>query len=542
MTLTDRLHEPRPPPAAGPRLGFLAAVIKKFVDDQAGQLAALIAYYAFVSLFPLLLVLVTVLGFVLAGRPRASRQPILNGTLGQFPIICDQLKTPAAHRQRRRAGDRRDPARCSPAWVSRRCAERLQPHLARASRPPQLPPVAPAWPRRLAVLGTSCSPQPPPRASSAPAARARRRRRRRRARVHAQPAPCSCWPSSCSPLSTVLARPAPGSHRRRNLLAAAPAPRRPLPRPRAQAHGPQLYGIFALVLGLLAWLYLGAQLTIFAAEINVVRKRRLWPRSFFSDPCSTPTGARWPLPRRSRSGRGGERRGDLLKSQRLSIQGVRAGPRARRASTVSRWRKRRRCRSRAMPAAARRASPTRSPATGPIDLMFMPGWISQVEQMWESPAMRRWLESVASFARLIMYDRRGTGLSDRVGATHTPRAGRRGRDRGARRRGSERAALFAYALGVRRGCSSRPSAPNGSARWCCSRRWSATVWAPDYEWAHDARGARADDRAKRRRLGERSRSRNSSPRRGTIRRSPIGSHGCSDWPPARARRGRSMKR
>jgi YihY family inner membrane protein len=45
-----------------------------------------------------------------------------------------------------------------------------------------------------------------------------------------------------------------------------------------------LYGVFAFVLGLLAWLYLGAQLTIFAAEINVVKARRLWPRSFFSDP------------------------------------------------------------------------------------------------------------------------------------------------------------------------------------------------------------------------------------------------------------------
>jgi uncharacterized BrkB/YihY/UPF0761 family membrane protein len=43
-----------------------------------------------------------------------------------------------------------------------------------------------------------------------------------------------------------------------------------------------LYGVFALVLGLLAWLYLGAQLTIFAAEVNVVRHRRLWPRSLFS--------------------------------------------------------------------------------------------------------------------------------------------------------------------------------------------------------------------------------------------------------------------
>ncbi len=45
------------------------------------------------------------------------------------------------------------------------------------------------------------------------------------------------------------------------LLAAAPAPGRLLPRARAQAHGP-LYGVFALVLGLLAWLYLGAQLTM----------------------------------------------------------------------------------------------------------------------------------------------------------------------------------------------------------------------------------------------------------------------------------------
>jgi len=45
-----------------------------------------------------------------------------------------------------------------------------------------------------------------------------------------------------------------------------------------------LYGIFAVVLGLLAWLYLGAQLTIISAEINVVKKRRLCPRSFFSDP------------------------------------------------------------------------------------------------------------------------------------------------------------------------------------------------------------------------------------------------------------------
>jgi uncharacterized BrkB/YihY/UPF0761 family membrane protein len=39
------------------------------------------------------------------------------------------------------------------------------------------------------------------------------------------------------------------------------------------------YGAFATVIGLLAWIYLGAQITLFAAEVNVVRKRRLWPRA-----------------------------------------------------------------------------------------------------------------------------------------------------------------------------------------------------------------------------------------------------------------------
>jgi uncharacterized BrkB/YihY/UPF0761 family membrane protein len=49
-------------------------------------------------------------------------------------------------------------------------------------------------------------------------------------------------------------------------------------------HAKETSGLFAFVLGLLAWLYLGAQVTLLAAEINVVRARRLWPRSFFSDP------------------------------------------------------------------------------------------------------------------------------------------------------------------------------------------------------------------------------------------------------------------
>jgi membrane protein len=67
------------------------AVVKKFGDDQASSLAALVAYYAFFSLFPLLLVLVTVLGLVLHGDPSAQHS-VENSVVGQFPIIGDEVK------------------------------------------------------------------------------------------------------------------------------------------------------------------------------------------------------------------------------------------------------------------------------------------------------------------------------------------------------------------------------------------------------------------------------------------------------------------
>src|SRR5262249_10269977 len=82
----DRFQQRRP------RVGFLAAVVKKLSDDQAGQLAALIAYYGFFSLFPLLLVFVTILGFVLEANPRAQAS-VLDSTLSQFPIIGNQLQS-----------------------------------------------------------------------------------------------------------------------------------------------------------------------------------------------------------------------------------------------------------------------------------------------------------------------------------------------------------------------------------------------------------------------------------------------------------------
>lgn len=73
-------------------LAIPMAVLKKFGDDQGGSLAALVAYYAFFSIFPLLLVFVTILGFFLQGD--ASLQKSINGSvLAQFPVIGDQLKS-----------------------------------------------------------------------------------------------------------------------------------------------------------------------------------------------------------------------------------------------------------------------------------------------------------------------------------------------------------------------------------------------------------------------------------------------------------------
>lgn len=74
-----------------PRLAFPLAVVKKFGEDRGGDLGALIAYWGFFSLFPLLLVLVSVLGFVLHGNPRLQ-QSLLDSALAQFPVIGEQLR------------------------------------------------------------------------------------------------------------------------------------------------------------------------------------------------------------------------------------------------------------------------------------------------------------------------------------------------------------------------------------------------------------------------------------------------------------------
>ncbi|HEU0023169.1 MAG TPA: adenylate/guanylate cyclase domain-containing protein [Thermoleophilaceae bacterium] len=86
---------------------------------------------------------------------------------------------------------------------------------------------------------------------------------------------------------------------------------------------------------------------------------------------------------------------------------------------------------------------------GPIDLVYVPGWVSNVETAWEDPDVSRFLERLASFSRVILFDKRGTGLSDRVPIDRLPTLEQRMDDVRAvmDAAGSERAALFGASEG-----------------------------------------------------------------------------------------------
>jgi membrane protein len=86
----DRLDEVQ---RRRPLLGFPLGVLYKFLDDQGNYLAAIVTYYAFIAVFPLLLIASSVLGFVLQGD-ETLRNEVLDSALAQFPIVGTQLGRP----------------------------------------------------------------------------------------------------------------------------------------------------------------------------------------------------------------------------------------------------------------------------------------------------------------------------------------------------------------------------------------------------------------------------------------------------------------
>src|SRR6266545_1166825 len=86
---------------------------------------------------------------------------------------------------------------------------------------------------------------------------------------------------------------------------------------------------------------------------------------------------------------------------------------------------------------------------GPLDLVYVPGWISNVELNWDEPAHAHVLGRLTRFARLLLFDKRGTGLSDPVPLDRLPTLEERMDDVRAVMDavGSERAAVFGFSVG-----------------------------------------------------------------------------------------------
>lgn len=120
---------------------------------------------------------------------------------------------------------------------------------------------------------------------------------------------------------------------------------------------------------------------------------------------------------------------------------------------------------------------------GPLDMLFLTGWLTQLEQLWEAPANRRFLERLATFGRLIMFDSRGTGLSERVLETYTIEQEARDAIAVLDAADSERAALFTYAQGGLVGAQLAAGHPERIGALIMYASVARTSWAPDYHWA-----------------------------------------------------------
>ncbi len=124
--------------------------------------------------------------------------------------------------------------------------------------------------------------------------------------------------------------------------------------------------------------------------------------------------------------------------------------------------------------------------TGPPDLVCIPGWVSNIEICWESPEFARFLNRMASFSRLILFDKRGTGLSDRV--AEMPSLEVRMDDVRAvlDAVGSRRAALFGYSEGGIMCALFAATYPERTAALIMHGSYARLTSAPDYPWGYDA--------------------------------------------------------
>ena len=125
---------------------------------------------------------------------------------------------------------------------------------------------------------------------------------------------------------------------------------------------------------------------------------------------------------------------------------------------------------------------------GPVDLVLVPGFVSHLEIDWDNPGIRRALERLSRFARVINFDKRGTGMSDPVG--DVPTLEQRMDDVRAvmDAAGSERAVLMGMSEGAPMCILFAATYPARTAGLVLAGGMARSTWAPDYPWATTAEG------------------------------------------------------
>lgn len=268
-------------------IGFPLAVLKKFADDRASQLAALIAYYGFFSLFPLLLLFATVVAIVVR-NDQDLRQRLLDSALSQFPVVGTRIG--ASVRELTGSSFALVVGIVGALWSGTAVVAAAQHAMdevwdvPRVERPGIIGRITRAL-LLLFVFGVSIV------ASTFLAG------------IGGAAGWSAVLLKTLSLAGTVLVSAAVFAFAFRVLTVAHVSWRDVLPGAIAAAvawtillmvgswlvdrhirNASQVYGFFAIVIGLLAWISLAAQMFLLAAEINVVRVRRLWPRSLIAPP------------------------------------------------------------------------------------------------------------------------------------------------------------------------------------------------------------------------------------------------------------------
>ncbi|WP_223428196.1 adenylate/guanylate cyclase domain-containing protein [Tateyamaria pelophila] len=122
---------------------------------------------------------------------------------------------------------------------------------------------------------------------------------------------------------------------------------------------------------------------------------------------------------------------------------------------------------------------------GDLDVVYVPGWVSHVELCWKEPTLNRFLSRIASFARLIIFDKRGTGLSDRVSNDQLPTLEERADDLLAvmDAANSSRAALIGFSEGGNLAAFFAASHPERTSGLVMFGAFGKRIRSPDYPWA-----------------------------------------------------------